>query len=241
MNSFRAVERALAYEADRQYEVWQETASTTGRRAETDPRLGRPSTDHQAATEQRRIERLSLFSRSRPRARRGHASRSVKWLASKPGRTAGRAARATAAAVRPRLPTTPMSWSIKVAHWSTTLSTPPRHPVTPKKTSNWIQRDVMAAMNETNTSIDQFSVSALQLAELDDPRSIRASCQAAAPSTCLRRCVQPQQSLQDAIEVARASNRLMKASWSHCASSCCRPTRASSRTSRPASIKPSGR
>ena len=30
MNSFRAVERALAYEAERQYEVWQETGKTLG-------------------------------------------------------------------------------------------------------------------------------------------------------------------------------------------------------------------
>ena len=42
MNSFRAVERAMAYEAERQYEVWQETGRRLGRSSpKTDARLGR--------------------------------------------------------------------------------------------------------------------------------------------------------------------------------------------------------
>ena len=40
MNSFRAVERALAYEAQRQYEVWQETGKQAGRRAQDRPAAG---------------------------------------------------------------------------------------------------------------------------------------------------------------------------------------------------------
>ena len=48
MNSFRAVERALAYEAERQYEVWQETRTATGRCPEADARLGRPGPGDQA-------------------------------------------------------------------------------------------------------------------------------------------------------------------------------------------------
>ncbi len=50
MNSFRAVERALDYEAERQYEVWQETGQTAGRRAQANPRLGRRGRTSRAAS-----------------------------------------------------------------------------------------------------------------------------------------------------------------------------------------------
>ena len=68
MNSFRAVERALTYEAERQWQEWQETASQTGRGAQVDPRLGRSLADHARAALEGGIERLSLFPRSRPGA-----------------------------------------------------------------------------------------------------------------------------------------------------------------------------
>jgi aspartyl-tRNA(Asn)/glutamyl-tRNA(Gln) amidotransferase subunit B len=64
LNSFRFIERALAYEAKRQYEVWQET----GRRwaiPQANPRLGRRPWDDVQPAREGRIERLSLLPRSR--------------------------------------------------------------------------------------------------------------------------------------------------------------------------------
>ena len=68
MNSFRAVERALDYEAERQYREWQETGQQAGRRAQANPRLGRRGRRHPRPAAQGRIERLPLLSRSRPGA-----------------------------------------------------------------------------------------------------------------------------------------------------------------------------
>ena len=70
MNSFRAVERALAYEAQRQYQAWQQTGQRLGQVPKTDPRLGRGLANHPPAALEGRIERLPLFSRSRPGAGR---------------------------------------------------------------------------------------------------------------------------------------------------------------------------
>ena len=54
MNSFRAVERALAYEAERQYQVWQDTGQRLGERSQTDARLGRTGGGHQGRSAARR-------------------------------------------------------------------------------------------------------------------------------------------------------------------------------------------
>ena len=75
MNSFRAVERAMDYEAQRQFDDWQRDRPATGRGAQVDPRLGRSRADHPPAARQGRIQRLSLFSRARPGAGHDHARR----------------------------------------------------------------------------------------------------------------------------------------------------------------------
>ncbi len=65
MNSFRAVERALDYEAERQYDVWQETRQELG----DVPKQTRGWDDVDNVTRGQRhkeeIERLSLLPRSR--------------------------------------------------------------------------------------------------------------------------------------------------------------------------------
>ena len=70
MNSFRAVERAMAYEAQRQYEVWQET----GKRLGDVPKSTRGWDEATQTTYLQRdeggIQRLPLFPRARPGA--GH-------------------------------------------------------------------------------------------------------------------------------------------------------------------------
>ncbi len=78
MNSFRAVERALAYEAARQYDAWQETGLSLGapRWPQNDSRLGRSSASDAASAAERGIQRLPLLPRSRPGAGDRQAGRS---------------------------------------------------------------------------------------------------------------------------------------------------------------------
>ena len=75
MNSFRAVERALAYEAQRQYAGVAGDRPDAGPGAQDDPRLGRGLADHPPAAVEGRIERLPLFSRPRPGAGDDHRRR----------------------------------------------------------------------------------------------------------------------------------------------------------------------
>ena len=95
MNSFRAVERALDYEAERQWRRLAGDWAETGRRAEADARLGRCGGRHPRPAEQRGIERLPLFPRSGFGAGDGRPAR--KWSGSRRiGRIAGGAAGAAA-------------------------------------------------------------------------------------------------------------------------------------------------
>ena len=98
MNSFRAVERALAYEAERQWQRVAGDRAQVGRRAQVDPRLGRGLADHPRTTLEGGIERLSLFPRSRPGA--GHGDRGGSGAGAG---VAGRIARRTAHAARTNL------------------------------------------------------------------------------------------------------------------------------------------
>ena len=83
MNSFRAVERALTYEAERQ---WQDLAgdgpSTSGRRAQARRAAGTRTLARRrtAATFQGRVERLSLFPRSGSRAGDGDRCEQVQQV-----------------------------------------------------------------------------------------------------------------------------------------------------------------
>ena len=56
MNSFRAVEKAMEYEAERQFEVWQGDRPEAGRRAQANPRLGRRRQRHPRPAAQGRVE-----------------------------------------------------------------------------------------------------------------------------------------------------------------------------------------
>jgi hypothetical protein len=71
MNSFRSVERALAYEAVRQWEEWRRTRQ----RPQADPRLGRPRRHHPRPAAQGGVERLPLLPRARSGARHGFRAR----------------------------------------------------------------------------------------------------------------------------------------------------------------------
>ncbi len=99
MNSFRAVERALAYEAERQYQEWRETGQTLGEGAQADARLGRSGTSDAGSAAQRGVQRLPLFSRPRPGARASEP-RGDRRRTRVAGRTAGGTAESTCVGVR---------------------------------------------------------------------------------------------------------------------------------------------
>ena len=115
MNSFRAVERALAYEAERQYEEWRETGKKLGRRAQADSRLGRPGSGDARRSATRRspattaIFPIPIWCRCVCDPRRLRRSR-ARWANCR---------RALRAAARVRLPdwipTTRTCWSIRAA------------------------------------------------------------------------------------------------------------------------------
>ena len=93
LNSFRAVERAMKYEAERQFEEYQKDGQEVRRGAEGDRRLGRSSRRHRRAAAQGGSVRLSLFPGAGPRAGRSGCA-----LAGAYPRFARRATRGTTAA-----------------------------------------------------------------------------------------------------------------------------------------------
>ena len=166
MNSFRAVERAMAYEAERQYEVWQETGQQAGRRAQADPRLGRRRAD---VTRGQRHKEESSDYRYFPdpdlvpvtRHRGGSRARSAASLGELP------------AALRTRLEQT---YGI-TPYDSDVLVNQGRALVDyyvelaelcgdGKVASNWVQQDVLRMLNEQQVDIEQFPVRPEALAEL---------------------------------------------------------------------------
>ena len=166
LNSFRFIERALAYEAKRQYEVWQET----GRK------FGDPGTFKQtrgwddakgitfAPARKGRIERLPLFPRSR----------------SVPGRHAGREVEEVRrglvelpAAIRHRLETsygiTPYDSDVIVSPGRATVDyyeAVAKAAGDGKKAANWVTQEVMRVLNEQGWTLAQFPLTAASLGEL---------------------------------------------------------------------------
>ena len=98
LNSFRAVEKALIYEAERQYQQVARRRQDDQGRAQDDARLERRRRGHQAPAREGDGRRLSLF----PRARPGSGGRRRSLAGSHP-HVDRRAARAAPAAVRDRL------------------------------------------------------------------------------------------------------------------------------------------
>ena len=165
MNSFRAVERALAYEAERQYEVWQETGNRAGRRAQADPGLGRRRPGHPAAAVEGRIERLSLLPRPRPRAghddrRAGRADSRSRWANCPP--RCGRGSRRTYG-ITPYDADVLVNQGRAVVDYYVELAD---RSGDGKMAANWVQQDVLRTLNERQITIDAFAVSAPSLAEL---------------------------------------------------------------------------
>ncbi len=168
MNSFRAVERALAYEAERQYEVWQETGRKLGDPGVTKETRGwddaaqitRPQRSKEESSDYRYFPDPDLVPVTvmdeeidRVRAELGELP----------------------AALRARLETT---YEIP-SYDSDVLVNQGRELVEyyieladasgdGKQASNWIQQDVLQYLNERQVSIAEYPVPAVRLAELLD-------------------------------------------------------------------------
>ncbi len=164
MNSFRAVERALAYEAQRQYDVWRET----GQRKGDVPKQTRGWDDQAQVTRAQRHKEESSDYRYFPdpdlvpvRVSREE----VEWVRAELGELP--------ATLRKRLEQT---YDLE-AYDAEVLVNQGRACVAyfeqvvqasgePKRASNWIQQDVLRTLNERAIAIEAFPVSATSLAEL---------------------------------------------------------------------------
>jgi aspartyl-tRNA(Asn)/glutamyl-tRNA(Gln) amidotransferase subunit B len=164
MNSFRSVERALAYEAERQYQVWQETHQRLG----DVPKQTRGWDDVANITRGQRHKEESSDYRYFP----------------EPDLVPVTVSEAELEAVRTRLGELPAALRKRLER---------TYGITPydsdvivnqgqelvayyieladlagdgKQASNWIQQDVLRTLNEQNIPISQFPVSARSLSEL---------------------------------------------------------------------------
>jgi aspartyl-tRNA(Asn)/glutamyl-tRNA(Gln) amidotransferase subunit B len=164
MNSFRAVERALAYEADRQYEVWQETGQKLG----DVPKQTRGWDDAAGVTRGQRHKEESSDYRYFP------DPDLVPVIISPEEVEQVRADLGELPAVlRDRLvrefDITPYDADVLVNQGRGVVDYFVRvaeQSGDGKQASNWVQRDVLRAMKEQNLSIDALPVTANSLAEL---------------------------------------------------------------------------
>ncbi|MBC8352350.1 MAG: Asp-tRNA(Asn)/Glu-tRNA(Gln) amidotransferase subunit GatB [Planctomycetes bacterium] len=167
MNSFRAVERAMAYEAERQYEVWCENKIKLG-----DSPGGHKTTrgwddGRQVTVKQREKEESSDY--------RYFPDPDLLPVIVKPDEVEQVRAELgeLPAAMRTRLETThgidPYDSDVivnqgrELVAYYEELATSTRDG---RRASNWVQQDVLRTLNEQETSISEFSISATALAEL---------------------------------------------------------------------------
>ncbi|MBS0207373.1 MAG: Asp-tRNA(Asn)/Glu-tRNA(Gln) amidotransferase subunit GatB [Planctomycetes bacterium] len=164
MNSFRAVERALTYEAERLYEVWQEKHEKLG----DVPKQTRGWDDVANVTRGQRHKEESSDYRYFPDPDLVPVTVSEVQLSA-----VRDALGELPAALRERLETTYgispydsdvlVNQGVKLVEYYLTLA---EQSGDGKMASNWIQQDVLRTINEQGLSIETFPVKALTLAEL---------------------------------------------------------------------------
>lgn len=164
MNSFRAVERALAYEAQRQYEVWKETGQKLGdvpkqtRGWDEDGQITRPQRSKEESSDYRYFPDPDLVPVTVSEEAVERIRRSLGELP---------------AQLRTRLETT-----YGITPYDSDVLVNQGRPLVDyyieladragdgKAASNWIQQDVLRTLNEKQITIELFPVSAAKLAEL---------------------------------------------------------------------------
>lgn len=164
MNSFRAVERAIAYEAERQYDVWKETGNKLGDK----PKQTRGWDDNAGVTKPQREKEESSDYRYFP----------------DPDLVPVCFAEAEVAAAQAALGELPATLRARLAkdygitEYDADVLVTQGRPLVDyylaivaaggdgKLASNWMQQDVLRAMNESNLTIDQYPVRPPAFAEL---------------------------------------------------------------------------
>jgi aspartyl-tRNA(Asn)/glutamyl-tRNA(Gln) amidotransferase subunit B len=164
MNSFRAVERAIAYEAERQYEVFKETGQTIGKVAkqtrgwDDQEMITRGQRHKEESSDYRYFPDPDLCPVITPKAEVDAVRASLGEL---PAQT------------RQRLETTygltPYDSDVIVSQGSPTVAyflALADATGDGKKASNWVQQEVLRTLNERGGKIEDFPVTAAMLSEL---------------------------------------------------------------------------
>lgn len=164
MNSFRAVERAIAYEAERQYDVWQETKQKIGevpkqtRGWDDQAMITRGQRHKEESSDYRYFPDPDLCPVITPAAE-------VSAVKDKLGELP--------AQLRTRLEKTygiaPYDSDVIVSQGKPTVEyylTLAQSTGDGKKASNWVQQEVLRVLNERGGTIGDFPVTSLALAEL---------------------------------------------------------------------------
>jgi aspartyl-tRNA(Asn)/glutamyl-tRNA(Gln) amidotransferase subunit B len=164
MNSFRAVERALAYEAERQFNHWQQS----GERLGDVPKQTRGWDDQMQVTKAQRSKEESSDYRYFPDPDLVPVRVTSEWIADARGQLGE-----LPSVLRQRLQDeyelsaydadVLVNQGKKVVDYFVEAAEVAQDA---KKASNWLQRDVLAALNESDTPIEQFPVTARRLGEL---------------------------------------------------------------------------
>ena len=164
MNSFRAVERAILYEAGRQYVAWEETGATI----ENNPKVTRGWDDGREQTFAQREKEASADYRYFPDPDLLPVRIPIQQV-----EAAREALGELPAQVRARLQT---QFGIKaydadvIVNQGTSMiayfETAAEASSDGKRTSSWLQQDVMRTMKEEGLEITEFPVSALSLGDL---------------------------------------------------------------------------
>ena len=170
MNSFRAVERALAYEAGRHYQVWKET----GKRLGDVPKQTRGWSESAQATFEQRSKEESSDYRYFPEPdlvpvtfTEEEVQRIRESLGELPAQLRGRLEQTYG--ITPYDSDVIVNQGRDLADYYIEVA---RRCGDGKAASNWIQQDVLRTLNERGIPIGQFPVSAGALAELI--QSVRA-------------------------------------------------------------------
>ncbi len=164
MNSFRAVERAIQYEVGRQYESWEDTGLTI----ENEPKTTRGWDDSSEKTFLQREKELSADYRYFPdpdllplRLPRERVEAARASLGELPAKTRDR--------LQGQYGIKPYDADVivnqgkaMIEFYETTAQTSGDG----KRTSSWVQQDVMRTMKERDVSIEKFTLSAQKLGEL---------------------------------------------------------------------------
>ncbi len=164
MNSFRSVERALSYEAQRQYEVWQETGQTKGQV----PKQTRGWDDQAQVTRGQRHKEESSDYRYFPDPDLCPVTTTPEQI-EEVQRQLGELPAATRARLVSQFGITPYDADVIVNQGRGVLTyfeELAQASGDGKQASNWVQQDVLRTLKETACAIDAFPVSALRLAEL---------------------------------------------------------------------------